>query len=124
MTLPRLGQHQNTGKGSIMTMPIPALWDALCRSPKHCISATQLAELRKRMVGYYEEEHLWNLQEEQELQDALANTKCNTETASESSTQTAQDSIDVGTLLRLVAMRPIMVPPPSGFRQWPAVRTI
>jgi hypothetical protein len=64
---PGLGDTENTGEGSTMTMPVPALQDAPHGSSKHPVSATQLTELRKRMVGYREKEHLQNLQEEQEL---------------------------------------------------------
>jgi len=63
------------------------------------------------MAGYREEERLWNLQEEQELRDAPANTECNAETAGESSTWTAQDSTDTGETPGLVATT---VPPPQA----------
>jgi hypothetical protein len=63
------------------------------------------------MAGYREEEHLRNLQEEQELRDAPANTECNVETAGESSTWTAQDSTDTGETPGLVATT---VPPPQA----------
>jgi hypothetical protein len=91
---PGLGNTENTGEGSTTTTPVPALQDALHGSPKHHVSATQLVELRKRMAGYREEEHLQNLQKEQELQDTLANTKCDAETAGKSSTRTLQDSTE------------------------------
>jgi hypothetical protein len=48
------------------------------------------------MGGYREEERLWKLQEEQDLRDSLANTKCDTETAGKGSTRTVQASTDAG----------------------------
>jgi hypothetical protein len=62
-----LGNTKKTGKGSTMTTPILPLWDALCGSPKCCVLAAELTDLRKRMEGYYEEECRQKLQEEQDL---------------------------------------------------------
>jgi hypothetical protein len=104
-----LGDTENTGKGSTTTMPVPALQDAPRRSLKHRISVTQLTELRNRMAGYREEECLRNLQKEQELQDALANTECDAETAGESSMWTPQDSTEAG-----VPPVTVTVPPPQA----------
>ena len=103
-----------------MTTPVPALQEAPRGSPKCCIPAAQLAALRKRMVGYREEERLRKLQEEQELLDAPANAECNAEMTGECSTRTVQDSTDTGAPL-VVA---VAAPPPSGIGQWPAVRTL
>jgi hypothetical protein len=91
-------------------MPIPPLRDALGGSPKRCVPASELADLRKRMVVYREEEHHLELQEE-ELRDTLANTECNAETAGKGSTRTAQDSTDASAPPGSVA---VTVPPPQG----------
>ena len=87
---PRLSQGitEETGEGSSMTMPVLALQDALCRSPKRRIPASKLRALKKRMQVYCEEEHLQKLQEEKESRDALTNTKCNAETTGKGSIQT------------------------------------
>ena len=59
------------------------------------------------MVAYREEEHLWKLQEEQELQDALANTKRDAETTGKGSTWTVQDSTEAGAPLVTVMVPPL-----------------
>jgi len=93
---PRLSQGitEETGEGSSMTMPVLALQDAPHGSPKRRIPAGKLVALRKQMEVYHEEERHRELQEEQELRDSLANTKCDTEMTSEGSTWTAQDSTE------------------------------
>jgi len=106
---PGLGNTENTGEGSTTTTPVPALRDAPRGSPKRRVSATQLAELRKRMAGYREEERPRNLQKEQELRDTLANTECDAETAGESSTRTPQDSTEAG-----VPPVAVTAPPPQA----------
>ncbi len=104
-----LGNTEKTGEGSTTSMPAPPLWDELCGSPKHCVPVSELADLKKRMVAYREEERLRKLQEEQEMQDALANTEHDTETTGEGSTWTVQDSTEAGTPLVAVT-----VPPPQA----------
>jgi len=59
------------------------------------------------MEGYHEEEHCQKLQEEEDLQDALANTEHNAEMSGKGSTWTVQDSTEAGTPLVTTA-----VPPP------------
>jgi hypothetical protein len=100
-----------------MTMPIPPLRDAPHGSPMCHVLVAKLADLRKQMEDYHEEEYLWKLQEEQDLHDSLANTECDAETAGEGSMQTIQASMDAGA-------PPVAatVPPPSGFRHQPGVR--
>ena len=107
---PGLGNTEKTGKGSTTSTPVPPLRDAPGGSPKRRVLASELADLRKRMAVYHEEERHLELQEE-ELRDTLANTECDTKTASEGSIRTAQDSIDAGAPPGLVAT---MVPPPQG----------
>ncbi len=106
---PGLGNTEKTGKGSTTSTPVPPLRDEPCGSPKHCVPASELADLKKRMVAYREEERLWKLQEEQEMQDALANAEHDAETTGEGSTWTVQDSTEAGA--PLVA---VMVPPPQA----------
>jgi len=92
---PGLGNTEKTGKGSTTTMPVPALLDA-SGFPKRSVLAVELTALKKRMVGYREEERCRKLQEEQDLRDALANTECDAEMTGEGSTQTVQDSTEAG----------------------------
>ncbi len=79
---------KKTSKGSTTSTPILPLWDEPHGSLKRCVPVSELADLKKRMVAYCEEEHLWKLQEEQELQDALANTKHDAEMTGKGSTWT------------------------------------
>src|SRR5216683_4791276 len=53
---PGLGNTEKTGKGSTTSMPILPLQDELHGSPKHCIPASKLVDLKKRMVAYREED--------------------------------------------------------------------
>jgi len=105
-----LDNTEKTSEGSTTSTPVPPLQDAPGGSPKRHVPASELADLRKRMVVYREEERRLELQEE-ELQDTLANTECNAEMAGEGSTQTAQDSTDAGAPPGPVTTT---VPPPQG----------
>ena len=104
-----LGNTEKTGEGSTTTTPVPPLWDAPRGSPKRRAPAAELADLRKRMEGYREEEHRQKLQEEQDLRDALANTERDAETTGEGSTRTVQDSTEAGAPPVTTA-----VPPPQA----------
>jgi hypothetical protein len=73
------------------------------------VLVAKLVDLRKQMEDYYEKEHLWKLQEEQDLHNSLANTECDAEMASEGSMWTVQASMDAGA--PLVAAT---VPPPQA----------
>ena len=63
---PGLGDTEKTGEGSTTTMPVPALLDA-SGFLKRSVPVAELAALKKRMVGYREEERRRKLQEEQDL---------------------------------------------------------
>ncbi len=104
---PGLGNTEKTGEGSTTSMPVLPLQDELCGSPKRRIPVSELVDLKKRMVAYHEEECLQKLQEEQEMQDTLANAERNAKTTGEGSTQTVQDSMEAGAPLVTVMVPPL-----------------